>query len=460
MSARPGASLTLRALALAGAAIGSALLFCAVLLTRLFEQQISERYFAEIEPSLDQLTRAVEIDAEGQIELRFEPGDDRFGQLFGGFYWQIEQEGGEDPQLITSTSLWEDRIVLPPRTARPGELVRHDRVAFADGALIVAERAVIVGPRWQSTTLRMAVAMDREGLQRAKGEFEDDLLRLLLALALFLMLVSALQIYFGLRPLKRLRDSLDAMRSGAESRLTGQFPVEVQGLIDALNQLLEGRDAMVERSRARAADLAHGLKTPLSVLSAEARRLRDRGETESAGRISEHVERMTKGIERELARARARGRSLAGERTALEPAVAKMLAVFERLPGATDITWIAEVDPDAEIAMDPVDLDEILGNVLDNARKWSTGTVRIQGKRDGERCILSVEDDGPGIPEAELGQIGERGRRLDETIPGSGLGLAIVRDILDLYDAEWSFEPAKPQGLRLSMVVPDPAPQR
>lgn len=444
-------SLTVRALVLAALTTGGALIFLWVLLTGLFEQRIAQRYFAEIEGHLEQLARVVEPGPEGAI-LSDEPENPAFGRPFSGLYWQVEVAD----LMLTSNSLWDEVLDLPPARA-PGTIYRHDRIVFGDSTLMVAERILVIGEAEQERPARMIVAMDRAELEQAKKDFGDRALVLVGLLGGFLMLATAGQVFFGLRPLKILRNRLNAVRAGRADRLEGRFPTEIAGLVVELNRLLAAREEMIGRARARAGDLAHGLKTPLAVLAAEARRLDAAGEQAAATEISAQIERMHRNVERELVRARAAsaGAKLAA-RTQAAPAVERLLGAFRRMPGGEDLAWHDRIAADLVIAMDPVDFDEVAGTVLDNARKWAKARVVISARSDGNTTLVSIEDDGPGVPEAELDQIVRRGWRLDEATPGTGLGLAIAKDILELYGGHLALSRSDLGGLSVTLTVPVP----
>ena len=444
-------SLTVRALVLAALTTGAALVILWVLLTGLFEQRISQRYFAEIELHLDQLARVVEPGPDGVV-ISGDMNAPGFERPFSGLYWQVD--AGE--VSLTSKSLWDEFLDLPP-PKEPGVLVRHTRIAFGDGVVLVVENTVLLGESEAEKPVRLIVALDRAGLEEAKEDFGDRVLILVAILGAVLMLATGVQVFFGLRPLQTLRQRLNAVRSGQADRLEGQFPTEIAGVVDELNTLLDGRREMIDRARARAGDLAHGLKTPLAVLGAEARRLDAAGESAAAVEINAQIDRMQRNVERELVRARAAstGGTLAA-RTKLGPAFERLLGAFRRMPGGEALKWNLVCPTDAVIALDPGDFDEVAGTLLDNARKWSQGQVRITVTiHEGATRVL-IEDDGPGVPDAELDQIVERGRRLDEATPGTGLGLAIAKDILELYGGRLSLTESDLGGLAAEIQVPLP----
>ena len=236
------------------------------------------------------------------------------------------------------------------------------------------------------------------------------------------------------------------MSSGISERITGDYPSEVAPLVGELNDVLDMREKSLERARRRAGDLAHGLKTPLTVLSAISRDLRRHKLGRQADDIDEQAEAMRRQVEQSLARARlSTGRSHAT--TLLGPAVEKMAAALQRLPRGGDIDWDIHIGAGDAVPLEAGDLTELLGNLLDNARKWANSRIRIRHQAH----MLSIEDDGPGVPEADLGHISERGRRLEESKQGSGLGLSIVADIADIYGLSIGYGRSELGGLKVTV---------
>lgn len=272
---------------------------------------------------------------------------------------------------------------------------------------------------------------------------------------LALMAAGVLGLRQGLTPFYRLRERLMAVRMGENRRVDGAYPSEVQPLIDDLNALLDDREKAVKRAVATAGDLAHGLKTPLALLAQEADRVEAAGDAELAASISQHVERMSRQVNYHLARARAAASGAVG--TARCP-VASSADALVRTVGklyadrALDIS--STIAPDLCVRAQPEDLDEMLGNLLDNACKWANSRIVLQASRIDTMLVLTVDDDGPGLARDLRTVVLERGVRVDEAAPGSGLGLAIVRDLAELYGGSISFDNAPLGGLRARIVLP------
>jgi signal transduction histidine kinase len=278
---------------------------------------------------------------------------------------------------------------------------------------------------------------------------------LLLTFALVFMVGGLLQVGRGLSPINQLRRRLVELRDGGPQRLDGRYPSEVQPLVDDLNALLEEREQAVERARAKAADLAHGLKTPLAVLAAEAGRARDARPSELAAVVEQEVARMQRQVDYHLAQARAAASGPAsGARTPIAESAAGLVRTLQRLHADRPIAIAAEVPDDRVVRVRRPDLDEMLGNLLDNACKWARSRVLVTAELDDRVVRVQVDDDGPGLAEALREQVMQRGVRADEAAPGTGLGLAIVRDLAELYGGDIVLQASPWQGLRATLSLP------
>jgi signal transduction histidine kinase len=242
------------------------------------------------------------------------------------------------------------------------------------------------------------------------------------------------------------------VRTGRTARLGTAFPDEVRPLAAEVDHLLEAQAQAITRARARAADLAHGLKTPLTVLATTAEDLRDRGDTVLADEVASVADAMRRHVDRELARARAAHPGREGRPVAALPVIERVVSVLRRTPRGHDLDWRIDVPAEADVAVEAQDLAEMLGNLAENAAKWASGVVRIAADPNGS--LLTIEDDGPGIPEAAIGTALVRGGRLDEAQPGSGLGLAIVSDLVETYGGTLTLDRSPLGGLHAAIRLP------
>jgi signal transduction histidine kinase len=275
-------------------------------------------------------------------------------------------------------------------------------------------------------------------------------------LALVFMLGGLTQVRRGMAPVNDLRQRLSELRQGRARRLDGAYPSEVQPLVDDLNALLDHRAEAVRRAQARAGDLAHGLKTPLAVLAQDADQAERAGQTELAASIRRAVEGMRRQVDSHLAQARAAASAAApGARCVVAASAEPLGRTLDRLYAHRRLSLQVEAPADLAVAVERQDLDEMLGNLLDNACKWARGRVTLAATPDGARQVLvSVEDDGEGVPEALWAQVLDRGVRADQSSPGTGLGLAIVRDLVEVYGGSIALGRASLGGLRTELRLP------
>jgi signal transduction histidine kinase len=273
------------------------------------------------------------------------------------------------------------------------------------------------------------------------------------------LVLMAAGVLLGLRqtlaPFSRLREKLLTVRAGNDRRVEGAYPSEVQPLIDDLNALLEDREKAVKRALATAGDLAHGLKTPLALLAQEADRASVAGNRELAENIAQSVERMSRQVTYHLARARAAASGVASVgRCPVAPCVDALVRTLLKLYAGRALEISSSVAPDLCARVQREDLDEMLGNLLDNACKWANSTIVLEASRIDSMLVVRLDDDGPGLAGALRSRVLERGVRIDEGAPGSGLGLAIVRDLAELYGGSISLDASPLGGLRARISFP------
>jgi signal transduction histidine kinase len=447
-------SLRLRLFAAGAASILVAVAVASAGLLLLFERHVERRMTLELEAHVRQLVSGLEL-TDGTLNLAREPAEPRFDEPLSGLYWQIMVEA--EGRLLRSRSLWDAALELPPDTLANGEVHRHAIPGAGGTSLLVVERAVALPPALGAGKVRVSAAIDRKELHAAGRAFAADLAPFLAVLAAFLIAAAWVQVIVGLRPLDALRQRLAEVRAGCSRRLGTEFPGEVLPLASELDHLLDAQEASLVRARARAADLAHGLKTPLTVLAADAAELRARGDTELSNEIANITDGMRRHVERELARARA---GLAARGGAVQPVrsvVEQVVGVLRRTPRGQELEWMIDVPAELGSPADGQDLAEILGNLADNAVKWAAGRVRITGRREDESTILSVEDDGPGVPDERIATVLARGGRLDEAQPGTGLGLAIVGDLAEAYGGALTLGRSMLGGLSAIVRLPQAA---
>jgi signal transduction histidine kinase len=331
---------------------------------------------------------------------------------------------------LRSRSLWDVTLALPLDEPGPSEVHQHELAGPGDARVLVAERSVLMNPD-RPIRIRAAVASDLARATDAVHAFAKDLSVALGVLALVLALATSVQVGLGLRPLAVLQRGVAEIRAGHRKHLPIAVPTEVAPLVEEVNALLDAQEREITRSRSRAADLAHGFKTPLAALAADAAHLKALGEVKLARNVEAVAEAMSRQVDRELALARLRGTARGTGSTELAPLLGSLVATLARTPSGARISFESRVPGGLTIPWDRTDLAEVLGNLLENAARHAEDSVRITAA--GGPLAVIVEDDGPGIPDAQVARVLERGGRLDQQAPGSGLGLAIVQDALEAY---------------------------
>lgn len=436
-------TLTLRLIAASAVWIAITLCAAGLLLLFLFEDHIERRFDGALADHLEELVAASEIGPDGALQLSWTPYDPRFNRPRSGWYWQIEQG---DRVVARSDSLWPGRLRVGPA----GDGRRIEELSGPGGEAL---RAVVTPITLPGAPGRFvyAIAGPVIDVRRDVREFGAKLAITLALLALGLVAAVVVQIHYGLLPLKRLRLALARVRSGSAPRLPESFPGEVQPLVHELNALLDHNAALLERARTQTGNLAHALKNPLTVIRSEAGVVA----APHGSVLREQADLMSRQIEWHLARARAAGAvGVLGARVDVL-AIARDLAFsLERL--YRDRALMVELrELDGLVFQgDAQDLEEMLGNLMDNACKWARSQVRVSGSRGGQDLLLAVEDDGPGIAADHRQGVIERGRRLDETTTGTGLGLGIVRDLAELYRGSLALGPSELGGLRAMLELP------
>ena len=448
-------SLRFRLLSATLAALVLALVLAGVLLGSLFREHVMRQFETVLTQQLDQLTARLEFDAAGQPQIdTTRLSDPRWQKPYSGLYWQLDRVGGVGRSAeMRSRSLWDTALTLPPDALADGVVHVHESRGPQDTLLMMVERTVRTADRPEAAW-RLIVAGDMKDTTQAVDRFTGVLAASLLALGMLLVLAALAQVAVGLSPLRAMQHALSEVQLGRSARLQGRFPAEVQPLIDDFNGVLDRNAEVVARARTQAGNLAHALKTPLAVLAqaADAEGPRD----DLALRVREQVALSRRHIDWHLARARvAATQRLPGQRTPAGPPLAGLVRVMDRVHADRGLELHLEPPaPDLAFAGEEQDLQEMVGNLLDNACLWARHRVTLRAQRDADQLVITVEDDGPGIAPDLREAVLSRGVRLDETTPGSGLGLAIVTDLVLLYGGALALEEGEGGGLRARLRLP------
>lgn len=429
-------SLKLRLLLGASAFLLCAMAIAAFALSLLFERHVKTWIDSELSAHIDQLIAGIDREQDGKLIVKAMPADPRFNRPFSGLYWQAAFETSGN--VVRSRSLWDSTIGIPaPSTV--DDHTHHHRIAGPSGqTLYVLEKRIELPARLGRERVRIAAAVNEADVDKAVVAFATSLTPFLLMLGALLAAAAWIQVLLGLKPLSNIRDRITAIRSGDAQRLGNHFPEEVQPLTREIDTLLEARDRQIETARARAADLAHGLNTPIQVLIGGISKLKAKGETGIAADLEAATQTMQRHVERQLAKARLQAN---GAYTAarVHSAIDRVVAVVRKTPDGTRLAWNIDIPDDLQIVIHPDDLAEAAGGLIENAARHARTKVAISAEiKDGD-VLVRVADDGPGIPPEQHDDALARGNRLDVTRPGSGLGLAIVADIAEAWGGSISF---------------------
>jgi len=439
-----GGSLTRRMIGVAALWIGVLLLIGGYALDRVLTRSIVDNFDQQLEYVLNAMIAASEIDPTGEVRFSRPPADQRFLEPYSGAYFQISGKGHE---TFPSRSLW-DRRLKADGDHQDVELHKRNSLEFEGEPLRILERDVILpgsSVRW-----RFQVAQSRDAIDGQIRELRSTLVRSFLALGLGLLVLAALQAFYGLWPLRRVRREVVAIRSGSQTRIAEDFPREVSPLVDEINELLAHSEAQAEEARRHAGNLAHALKTPLTVITNAATAHSD----DLDRTVIREAAAMRRQVDHHLARARAIGRRASAQARAT---VWTSVQAVERAVTTLydNVTVDIAGDKSAQVRVERQDLDELLGNLVENAAKYGGGRVFVTVEPPGNgKVAILVEDDGPGIPPEQRAVLFTRGARLDTTgKPGTGLGLAIVRDVAEIYGGSVQLERSEDLGGLLARLT-------
>ena len=429
-------SLTRRMIGVAALWIIVLLLLGGFALDRVLTRSIERNFDDQLEYVLNAMIAASEIGPDGEVRFNRPPADQRFIEPYSGVYFQISGAGAD---TFPSRSLWDRRLRV---AARHNDVDVHTYTSreFAGEPLRIVERdAILPGSevRW-----RFQVAHSREIIDQQIRDLRSTLFWSFAVLGAGLLILAGLQTVYGLWPLRRVRREVSLIRSGAKTRISQEFPTEIRPLTEEINQLLAHSEAQAEEARRHAGNLAHALKTPLTVITnAATAQTPDLADT-----VCREALVMRRQVDHHLARARAIGRRASAQaRAVVWESLEAVQRALDRL--YENVTVDIAGDREAQVRVERQDLDEMIGNLVENAAKYGGGRVFVTVEPRGKMVDVLVEDDGPGIPLADRGSLFSRGARLDTTgKPGTGLGLAIVRDVAEIYGGRISLESSEDLG--------------
>jgi signal transduction histidine kinase len=409
-----------------------------IALALMFRSALEDEFGQRLDTMLKALIASIEIRSDGEIAVR-PLGDARFDQIFSGWYWQATSE----KRQVRSRSLWDSEIGVveggPERSLRRTNGPNGER-------LLVAERDVVFGDSGEPVHLLVAADVREVGERVA-------LFNLLLVVSLGVLgigMAAAIlfQVQYGLRPLRRLAQDLLAVREGKRPRLSADYPREIAPLVSALNGVLDKDAELIERARTHVGNMAHALKTPLAIMTADLQGASERK------LVADQVEVMRRLIERHLARASAGAGRALGVKVAVREVVEGVSRALAKIYSDRGLTIDLDVSEDAAFRGSREDLEEIVGNLMENACKWAKGRIRVSARESESALVLAFEDDGPGIAAEHWGEVIHRGKRLDEVASGWGLGLAIVSDLVAVNGGQVALSRSGLGGLAVVVQIP------
>jgi signal transduction histidine kinase len=428
----------------------------AILLSSLYQQAVERSFDHRLSVYLRSLVADVASPDIAPDKFPQSLGEPLFELPLSGWYWQVMRLDGKK-DVRASRSLGDRTLTQLPKPQR-GEVETETREGYVQGPedqkLRLIERTVDLGADGR---FLIAVAGDAAEIDVETEAFYQALAITFGALTIVLILTTMFQVRFGLAPLKRISESLTAIRSGTTERLEGNFPDEIAPLARETNALIDANRQIVERARTHVGNLAHALKTPLSVMVNEAV---SRGDDSFAVKVREQTDIMRDQVARHLERARLAARLTTIATLTDVPAVVTALArTMEKIYRHKDIAIMLDAPEHTRFLGERQDLEEMVGNLLDNACKWAKARVAVQVVREksapsAQIIRIIVDDDGRGLSPSEREQVARRGNRLDETKPGSGLGLSIVVELASLYGGKLTLDTAPIGGLRAELVLP------
>ncbi len=439
-------SLRLRLLAGGAIAVAVALALAWLALTLIFSQHIERRVHDELVAQSVLLIGGLTADSAGKPVAADEPPDPRFGLPTSGLYWQVSGAGGR----TRSRSLWDSALPAPADAA--GDAWRDRKVAGPFGQrMLLVERQIKLRPGDPPLTVQLGYDLAR--IEPAQREFSREIGISLALLWLALALAAWFQVSLGLRPLANVEEEVRRLRRDPSARLAGSYPVELRPLTDAIDALADAREADVTRARRRAADLAHGLKTPLAALAVQSARARETGAGAAADGLDAAIAAVRAAVDGELARTRIGLVQSEGHTTLALPLVESIVAVIEHTEAGERIAFTVDIAATIALPLAGEDAAELIGPLIENAARHARRQVSIVASDDAGLTI-AIGDDGPGLDLARHGEAILRGARLDSDGDGHGLGLAIARELAEATEGALTLAQSPLGGLEVRVSWP------
>lgn len=412
--------------------IGGLTLAAGVTVPTLVNTYLVDNAKSQLRVVADEIIANLTKDENGNLALQRSVSDPRYNRPYSGYYWTVSSK----KQTLRSRSLW-DKSITPVHQ-------KSKILTGANGEKLVSISQVVTIPEYKGL-LDITIGMDEDPIEETLDNVIEWLMLIQLILFVGLLVFTFVQVNWSLRPLSKLQKELKTLEQGQQQALSSDYPGEIKPLITDLNALLFHYQELLERARNHAGNLSHSLKTPLSVVKNQISELPE----DQRQPLSETVAQLQQQIDYHLGRARMAG-SMNILSVSANPSerVDAISTAFEKVYAHREVLLVNELDNELNVAVESKDLDEMLGNLIENSFKWARSLIRVYGHVKDDTLVLAVEDDGIGVKESKLQEIVKRGVRLDESTPGTGLGLNIVAEMAHSYRGELSFEPSSMGGLK------------
>lgn len=438
-------TLAFRIIALSGTWILLVLVITAVMLVINHRDHISQHYDAHVAMHFEELTSASYFTKNGRFRLAFDPSDPRYAELFSGWYWEIQQGG---KSLVRSLSLGESSLslkdILPTK-----DIMIHEITGPRNQPLRVHVLEKAIEPNQESLVFLASAPLG--GITEDVAEYSNHIILGFIALGIGLMFAVVLQVRVALKPLQAISHRISEIREGKANKMPEDQLEDVRPLVDELNNLLDHNATLVKRARNQLGDLAHSVKNPLTVINNSAQDLN----AKQKELILQQTRDISRSVDHYLSRARTYGtEKVLGSRYSIKKAAEDLVYAMQRIYKDRNLEFDLTPLRACWFKGEGQDLEEMLGNLLDNACKWAKSQVRMSCATNDGRLEILVEDDGPGIANKEYENVMRRGRRLDESIPGHGQGLGIVKDICALYGGQLMLSRSDLGGLQAKLELP------
>ncbi|MCF6220291.1 MAG: HAMP domain-containing histidine kinase [Robiginitomaculum sp.] len=421
------------------------------LLSSAFHTHVFKQFYDELDQHIVELENITQLDENGDFILVSAFSDTKYDTPDSGYYWEVRGQNAS----LKSPSLSGKPIALADEGFDHDIAAHRHKIKGVDDVLLVVEKTTNFHSK-NGEYRRFILAVERRHLAEMISEFNTTLAWSFVVLSLSMMFAAALLTSFALHPFKRLSEGFKNVRSGKTEKLDGTYPTEVTPLVGELNAHIASTSDMLKRARAQAGNLAHGLKGSLAIVADEGYKLEEEGLVRSSQAIIQQCNIMQRHIDHHIARARASAAAqLPSTFSNIEDVLPPVITAMKLLHSDKDIDINVQVHTQKPIHMDKIDLNEILGNILDNAYKAAVSRIDIVcSKADGNHILIRLDDDGPGLPTKAYDVVFDLGMRWDETTPGGGLGLAIVRELVNLYGGTCKLGKSPLNGLRVDIILP------